>query len=122
MTTSSAAVPTVLPVPPFTLLADRVLVLPDKEPETSPGGIIIPETANRHGDREALTGRVIKFGPGMLMANGGRWPMPDAKIGDRIVFNKYGTVVVKIDDVKYLSMRDDNVLAVLDPEDGDANA
>jgi|HubBroStandDraft_2_1064218.scaffolds.fasta_scaffold00001_136 co-chaperonin GroES (HSP10) len=119
MTTSSATVPSTLPLPPFTLLADRVLILPDKEPEMSRGGIIIPETANRHGDRELLTGRVVKVGPGMLMANGDRFPMADCKIGDRVAYYKHGTVVVKIEEVKYLSMRDDNVHAVLEPEPGD---
>jgi chaperonin GroES len=95
----------------FTPLGARVFVRPDK-PADRQGSIVIPDSAKK----PAGTGVVVAFGPGMLMKNGRRWPMPDIKRGDRVVYNGRNPYpVVKLDGEDLLGMHDDDVLAVVDP-------
>ena len=112
----TAVADTEMGVPPFRIMNDRVLVLPDKEPDKTRGGIIIPDTAKKRGDRELHSGRMVMMGPGMLRFDGTRMAMPDCKPGDRILYHPGGTRIVTIADKKYLSMRDDNVFAVVEED------
>ena len=96
----------------ITLLGARILVRPDPI-EDKIGLIFIPDNAKK----PAATGVVAAMGPGMLCKDGTRWPMPDIKPGDRVVFTRDIREVqarVKIDGVEYLKMFDDDVLAVLE--------
>ena len=107
-----------LPIPKFNLLSDRLLLLLDEAPDKTRGGLIIPDRLR--DDNRPLTGRVVRIGPGMPTTDGGRWPMPDVKVGDRVLFGpRYGTKKVKINDVEYEQVRQEHVLAVLEPEDSD---
>ena len=89
-------------------LHDRVLVKRIEEKEVVKGGIIIPDTAKE----KPMEGEVVAVGPGKLQDDGKRSPV-DVKTGDRILFGKYAGTEIKIDDVDYVIMREEEILAVL---------
>lgn len=84
-------------------LADRVLVLPAKAEEKTVGGIIIPDTAKE----KPLKGEVVAVG------NGTKDEEMVLKVGDNVLYGKYSGTEIEVDDVKYLIMRQSDVLAVL---------
>lgn len=91
-------------------LGDRVVVEREKEDDTTPGGIIIPENA-----KEPLTrGRVVATGPGALVD--GKRREPELKRGDRVIFGKYAGTELDRDGRELLVMREDDILAVLGEE------
>ena len=90
-------------------LNDRILVKRLEEVEMTKGGIIIPDSAKE----KPAEGEVIAVGKGKLNEKGDRIKM-DVKVGDRILFSKYGGTDVKIDGVDHLIMREDDVLAVVE--------
>lgn len=90
-----------------TPLHDRVLVKRIEEKESVKGGIIIPDTAKE----KPQEGEVIAVGAGKI-EKGERVPM-DVKPGDRVLFGKYSGTEIKIDDVEYLILREDEILAKL---------
>jgi chaperonin GroES len=89
-------------------LSDRVLLKRIEEKEAVKGGIIIPDTAKE----KPMEGEVISVGPGKIMEDGKRSPM-DLKAGDRVLFGKYAGTEIKINDVEYVIMREEEILAVL---------
>jgi chaperonin GroES len=89
-------------------LHDRVILKRIEEKESVKGGIIIPDTAKE----KPMEGEVISVGPGKMMEDGKRAPM-DVKAGDRVLFGKYAGSEIKIDDVDYVIMREEEILAVL---------
>lgn len=90
-------------------LQDRILVERVEESKTTKGGIIIPDTAKE----KPAEGKVIAVGNGRVGEDGKVIPM-ELKVGDRILFSKYGGTEVKIEGVDYLIMRQDDVLGVVD--------
>ena len=90
-------------------LSDRILVERVEEDEKTKGGIIIPDTAKE----KPAEGKVVAVGNGRMGEDGKLLPM-DLKVGDRILFSKYGGTVVKIDGGDYLIMRQDDVLGVIE--------
>lgn len=98
----------------FRPMADRILVRPDK-PEEKIGRIVLPKSV-MNARREIIDrGEVLSTGPGMLCADGRRWPMP-VKAGERIIFDRAGGVRVRIGNEDLLLMRDDFVLGVIEDE------
>lgn len=89
-------------------LNDRLLVQRTEEEAKSVGGIIIPDTAKEKPQR----GKVIAVGPGKLGDDGRRTPM-DIMAGDHILFARYAGIEIKIDGVKHLFMREDDVLGIM---------
>jgi chaperonin GroES len=89
-------------------LHDRVLVKRSEAQEQIRGGIIIPDTA-KEKPQEA---EVIAVGPGKLSDDGKRSPM-DVQAGDRILMGKYSGSEIKIDDIDYVILREDEILAVI---------
>ncbi|MCF8719986.1 co-chaperone GroES [Nitrospina gracilis] len=90
-------------------LQDRILVQPIREKEIRKGGIIIPDSA-----KDAPTeGRVKAVGPGRIGEDGKR-VTPDVKVGDKVLYSKYGGTEVKIDNEDFLLMREDDILGVID--------
>ena len=90
-------------------LSDRVLVKRlETEETTSPGGIIIPDTAKE----KPQEGEVVAVGPGKAANDGTVQPM-NVKAGDRVLFGKYAGNEIKIDEQEYLILREDDVLAIL---------
>ncbi|NWH06694.1 MULTISPECIES: co-chaperone GroES [Desulfobacter] len=93
----------------FRPLSDRILVERVEEDEKTKGGIIIPDTAKE----KPAEGKVVATGNGRMGEDGKLLPM-DVKVGDRVLFSKYGGTEVKIDGIDYLIMRQDDVLGVVD--------
>ena len=93
-------------------LADRVLVerLESSE-QKSTGGIIIPDTAKER----PTEGKVLAVGPGKRSDNGSLIP-PTVKSGDKILFGKWSGSEVKIDQKEYVIMREEDILAILQPD------
>jgi len=90
-------------------LSDRLLVRRLEEAETKRGGIIIPDTA-KEKPQEA---EVIAVGDGKWDDNGKRIKL-DVKKGDTILIGKYSGTEIKIDDVEYTILREDEVLAIVE--------
>ena len=90
-------------------LNDRILVKRLEEEEMTKGGIIIPDSAKE----KPAEGEVISVGKGKINDKGDRIKL-DVKVGDRVLFSKYGGTDVKIDGVDHLIMREDDILAVVE--------
>jgi chaperonin GroES len=90
-------------------LGDRVIVKPvSKEEKTTSFGIIIPESADK--ERPAK-GTVVAVGPGKT-EDGTVLPM-NVKVGQEILFSKYGYDEVKIDGQEYYILSESSVLAII---------
>ncbi len=87
-------------------LADRVLVKPTEKEEKTKSGIYIPDTAKE----KPQEGEVMAVGPGKLDENGKRIPM-DLKVGDRVIYAKYGGTEIKVDDEELIILRESDILA-----------
>jgi chaperonin GroES len=87
-------------------LADRVVVKPVEKEEKTKSGIYIPDTAKERPQE----GEIIAVGPGRLTDDGKRIAM-DLKVGDRVIYAKYGGSEIKIDDQDLVIMRESDILA-----------
>ena len=90
-------------------LHDRVIIRREDEDRTSPGGIVIPDSAAE----KPIRGKVVAVGKGKILENGSVRPL-DVKVGDRILFGKYSGTEVKVEGEEYLVMREEDVMAVLE--------
>ena len=90
-------------------LYDRIVVRRKEAKETMRGGIIIPDTA-KEKPQEA---EVIAVGEGKFDDNGKRMKL-DVKKGDTVLIGKYSGNDIKIDDVEYTIIREDEVLAIVE--------
>ncbi len=90
-------------------LHDRVIVKRLEEERTSPGGIVIPDTAAE----KPIQGKVVAVGKGKILEDGNVRPL-DVKVGDKILFGKYSGTEVKIDGEELLVMREEDVMAVIE--------
>jgi chaperonin GroES len=90
-------------------LHDRVIVKRTEEERTSPGGIVIPDTAAE----KPVRGEVIAAGNGKLLENGQLRPL-DVNVGDKVLFGKYSGSEVKVDGEELLVMREDDIMAVIE--------
>lgn len=84
-------------------LFDRVLIEPTAAEEVTLGGIIIPDTAKE----KPLKGKIIAVGDGTKDE-----PMV-LNVGDQVLFGKYAGTELELEGVKYLMMRQNDVLAVI---------
>ena len=87
-------------------LADRLVVKPIQKEEMTKSGIFIPDTAKE----KPQEGEVVAVGPGKMTDDGKRIPM-DLKVGDRVIYSKYGGSEIKIDDVEMIILRESDILA-----------
>jgi len=90
-------------------LGDRVLVKPLEEEEQVKGGIIIPDTAKEKPQR----GEVVTVGSGKTDDTGKKIEM-SVKVGDKVLYAKYGGTEVNLDDVDYLIMSESDILAIIE--------
>jgi chaperonin GroES len=90
-------------------LHDRVIVKRLEEDRTSPGGIVIPDTAAE----KPVQGKVVSVGKGKILENGQVRPC-DVKVGDKILFAKYNGTEVKVEGEELLVMREEDVMAVIE--------
>jgi chaperonin GroES len=93
----------------FRPLGDRVVVRRVAEDQKSPGGIIIPDTAQE----KPQEGEVISVGPGALDENGKR-VVPEVKAGDFVLFGKWSGTEVKLDGEELLIMKESDIMGVLE--------
>ena len=94
--------------PRFRPLHDRILVVRLDEGEQQVGGIIIPDTAKEKPQQ----GQVLAVGKGRVTEDGTVRPL-DVKVGDMVLFGKYGGTDIKLDGEERLILREDDVLAVI---------
>ena len=90
-------------------LGDRVVVKALEQKEVKKGGIIIPDTAKE----KPQEGEVIAVGKGKTTDDGKLIPM-DVKAGDKILYGKYSGTEVKIEDVEYLIMHQEDILGIVE--------
>ena len=90
-------------------LYDRIVVRRKDQKEQVRGGIIIPDTA-KEKPQEA---EVIAVGEGKFAEDGRRMKL-DVKPGDIILIGKYSGTEIKIEDVEYTILREDEVLAIIE--------
>jgi len=90
-------------------LGDRVLVKALEAKEVKKGGIIIPDTAKE----KPQEGEVIAVGPGKIDDSGKKIAM-DVKAGDKILFGKYSGTEIKLNDVEYLIMHQDDIMGIVE--------
>jgi chaperonin GroES len=87
-------------------LDDRIVVEPMEAEETTPGGIVLPDTAKEKPQR----GKVLAIGPGRLMDNGKRTEMSVA-VGDEVIFGKYSGTDIELEGKELKILRESDVLA-----------
>ncbi|HLX30033.1 MAG TPA: co-chaperone GroES [Casimicrobiaceae bacterium] len=90
-------------------LHDRVIVKRLEEDRTSPGGIVIPDTAAE----KPVQGKIVAVGKGKILEDGNVRPL-DVKVGDKILFGKYSGTEVKLDGEELVVMREEDVMAVIE--------
>ena len=90
-------------------LQDRVLIKRLDQETTSPGGIVIPDTAAE----KPIMGEVVAAGAGKRLDNGEVRKLA-VSVGDRVLFGKFSGTEVKLDDVEYLVMREDDIMGIVE--------
>ena len=89
-------------------LQDRIMVQPILEKEVQKGGIIIPDSAKE----KPIEGRVKAVGKGKIGDDGNPIKL-EIKVGDKVLYSKYGGTEIKVDGEDYLLMREDDVLGII---------
>ena len=87
-------------------MADRVVVKPIEREEMTKGGILLPDTAKE----KPQEGEVLAVGHGRLSEDGKRIPM-DVKVGDIVVYARYGGTEIKVDEDTLMILRESDILA-----------
>jgi len=91
-------------------LSDYILIEPIKEEEKTKSGILLPETADKERPEQ---GKVIAVGPGKRNDSGNLIPM-DIKVGQKVLFTKYGPNEIKVEDKEYLIAKQEDILAIIE--------
>ena len=90
-------------------LSNHVFIEPVEEEKMTKSGIVIPETAKE----KPLKGRVMAVGPGKYNEGGKLIPI-SVKVGDVVLFKKYGPDEIEVDGKKYLVGDEDDILAIIE--------
>lgn len=90
-------------------LSDRVIVKRMEAETKTASGIIIPDAATEKPDQ----GEIVAVGKGKIGDDGKLLPM-NVKVGDRVLFGKYSGQVFKIDGQELLTMREDDIIGVVE--------
>ncbi|GBC93233.1 10 kDa chaperonin [bacterium HR15] len=89
-------------------IGDRVVVRPKTAEEMTKSGIILPDTAKERPQE----GEVMAVGTGRVLDDGRVVPL-EVKVGDRVLFSKYGGTEFKLGNEEYIILREDDILAIL---------
>lgn len=90
-------------------LNDHLFIEPVAEEKMTKSGIVLPESAEKE---KPIKGRVVAAGPGKLNEKGSRVKM-SVKVGDLVLFKKYGPDEIQIDGKKYLVGEEADILAII---------
>ena len=90
-------------------LEDRIVIRQVEAEQTTASGLVIPETAKE----KPQEGEVIAVGPGRVDDNGNRIPV-DVKVGDVVIYSRYGGTEVKYDGQEFQILSSRDVLAVVE--------
>ena len=90
-------------------LNNHIFLEPVEEVKTTKSGIVLPDTAEKE---KPMKGRVVAAGPGKMDEKGNRIPM-SVKVGDMVLFKKYGPDEIELDGKKYLVGEETDILAIL---------
>ena len=88
-------------------LGDRIVIKPTEAEEVTKGGIVLPDAAKERPQE----GEVIAVGTGKVLETGAKIPM-EVKVGDKVIYSKYGGTEIKIGGEEYVILRQDDVLAI----------
>ena len=94
----------------FKPLSNHIFLEAVETEKMTKSGIVIPDTADKE---KPMVGRVVAAGPGKLNEKGERTPM-SVKVGDKVLFKKYGPDEIEIENKKYLVGDEDDVLAIIE--------
>jgi len=94
----------------FKPLSNRIFLEALEEEKTTKSGIVLPDTAEKE---KPVRGKVIAIGPGKMNDKGERMQM-SVKVGDVVLFKKYGPDEIEIEGKKYLVGDEDDILAILE--------
>jgi len=89
-------------------LGDRILVKPLNSEEKTKGGIILPDTAQEKPQQ----GKVVAVGKGKLLDDG-KVKELEVKVGDTVLYGRYGGTEIKYKDEDLLILKESDVLAIL---------
>jgi chaperonin GroES len=89
-------------------LHDRIIIEPSAVEETTLGGIIIPDTAKE----KPQEGTVIAIGDGKV-SDSGNLILPVVKVGNKVMYAKFGGTEIKVDGKNMLLMRESDIFAIL---------
>ena len=90
-------------------LEDRIVIRQVEAEQTTASGLVIPDTAKE----KPQEGEVIAVGPGRVDDNGNRIPV-DVKVGDLVIYSRYGGTEVKYDGQEFQILSSRDVLAVVE--------
>jgi Co-chaperonin GroES (HSP10) len=90
-------------------LEDRIVVKASEGDQTTASGLVIPDTAKE----KPQEGKVIAVGPGRYNEDGNERIPLDVKVGDKVIYSKYGGTEIKVDGEEYLILSGRDVLAIL---------
>ena len=90
-------------------LHDRVILKRMEEETTSPGGIVIPDSAAE----KPVRGEIMAAGTGKRIESGEVIPL-DVKVGDQVLFGKYSGTEVKVNGDDLLVMREEDIMGVIE--------
>ncbi len=90
-------------------LGDRVVVKAISRETVTKSGIVLPDTAKE----KPQEGEILAIGPGKVLDNGKRVTL-EVKVGQKILFAKYGGTEVKIDGEEYLILRESDIMGIVE--------
>jgi len=90
-------------------LADRIIVKATSAEEVTRGGIVLPDSARE----KPQEGEVVAVGPGRIL-DSGKVAAMDVKVGDKVIYSKYGGTEIKLNGDEFVVLRQDDVLGILD--------
>jgi chaperonin GroES len=88
-------------------LGDRIVVKPIEKEEMTKGGIVLPDTVKERPQE----GKVLAVGPGRMTDDGKRIPV-DIKVGNTVIYAKYGGTEIKEDGEELIILRESDILAI----------
>lgn len=91
-------------------IGGNILVEPVAEEKVTSGGIVLPDTVSKEKPQR---GKVVALGTGKIAEDGKKVAF-NVKVGDVVIFKKYGPDEIEIDEQEYLIMEESDILAVVD--------